>query len=77
MLFQVRVGGERNLLRSPDPHRRQFMNDENDPAERPRKTITWQAHQPPADCEHQYEVIAHAEGVALRQCVRCRSLEAE
>ena len=53
------------------------MNNANKNSERPKRNITWQTQPDPAQCEHEYDVLAHYEGGALRQCVKCRSLEAE
>jgi hypothetical protein len=53
------------------------MNHVTNHSERPRRNITWQAQPPPAHCAHEFEVISHELGAALKRCVKCGSLEAE
>jgi hypothetical protein len=43
----------------------------------PPRNLHGQAQPHPDYCQHQYEVIAHELGAALKRCVKCRSLEAE
>jgi len=52
-------------------------NNVTNHSERPGRNITWQAQPPPAHCAHEFEVIAHELGAALKRCFKCGSLEAE
>ena len=53
------------------------MNNVSEHSTHPRRNITWLAQPHPFHCDHEYEVIAPEEGAALRQCIKCGSLEAE
>jgi hypothetical protein len=53
------------------------MNEAQPDSEGPKRNITWQIQPAPALCPHQYELIAHEEGGAIKRCVKCGSLEAE
>ena len=46
-------------------------------SERPRRNMLWQALPQPAQCSHQYDVIALQESGVLKRCVQCGSLEVE
>jgi hypothetical protein len=52
------------------------MNNVIDQSTPPRNSIVWHRQRLPAYCDHQYEVIVHELGAALKRCVRCKRLEA-
>jgi hypothetical protein len=53
-----------------------LMNNVIDQSTPPRNSIVWHRQRLPAYCDHQYEVIVHELGAALKRCVRCKRLEA-
>jgi hypothetical protein len=52
------------------------MNNVINHSDRSRKNTPWQAQAHPAHYNHQYEVLAHLVGAALKRVFNCRSLEA-
>jgi hypothetical protein len=54
----------------------EIINNNVSDTEAPERNITWQAQPLLSQCAHQHEVIAQEEGVALKRCVKCGSLEA-
>jgi hypothetical protein len=53
------------------------MNNVINHYKRPGRNITWPEPPQPTSCVHQYEVITHEVGDALKRCFKCGSLEAE
>ena len=42
---------------------------------RPLKRLGWQEQRNPAQCDHQHEVIAHDNGLAINACTLCGALD--
>jgi hypothetical protein len=52
------------------------MNNVINNSELPNTNIAWQVQPDPAECGHEFEVIAIiAEGGVVSRCVKCGSLE--
>jgi len=54
-----------------------IQHSEKGDTSRPRRNITWQEQPHPFHCDHEYEVIAHELGAALKRCTKCERQEAE
>jgi hypothetical protein len=54
----------------------EILNNNLNDTEPSGRNMTWQAQPSPSQCAHRHEVIAQEEGVALKRCAKCGSLEA-